>query len=299
LLVFTAICSFTIIVIGLIMIWLFSDSATDSFEFAEGEKIGVIKIEGVIADVDEALLALKQFREDEAIRAIVLRIDSPGGGVGPSQELYREVRKTVPNKKVVASMGSVAASGGYYVAAAADAIMANPGTITGSIGVIMGFTNFEQLLAKIGLVPIVIKSGEYKDVGSPVRPMTSDDRALLQKLTQQIHQQFTDDVAKGRQMPIEQVAALADGRIYTGAEAQALGLVDRLGNLEDAIEWAGRMAGVEGPLQPVYPPEDKWSLLRIVTTSLSQVIGDRFLYPQLKAEYRYTPSAHSKMDTSP
>jgi protease-4 len=272
LLVFTAVCSFTIIVVGLIIAWVLGDSSTTGFEFAEGEKIGVVKIEGVIADVDDALEAIKQFREDDTIRAIVLRIDSPGGGVGPSQELYREVRKTVQSKKVVASMGSVAASGGYYVAAAADAIMANPGTITGS---------------------------EYKDAGSPVRPMTPDDRALLENLTRQIHQQFTDDVAEGRQMPVAQVAELADGRIYTGAEAQALGLVDRMGNLEDAIEWAGRMAGVEGRLQPVYPPEDTWSLLRIVTTSISQVIGDRLFYPQLKAEYRYTPPPYSKMETSP
>ena len=143
-----------------------------------GEKVGVIEIPDVITDAKATLKALKRFRENPSVRAIVMRIESPGGAVGPSQEIYREVLKTVKTKKVVASLGSVAASGGYYSAAGADGIMANPGTITGSIGVIMGFANFQELLKKIGLVPVVIKSGEFKDVGSPVREMTDSERQI-------------------------------------------------------------------------------------------------------------------------
>ncbi len=143
------------------------------------EKVGVVEITGVIKDAKSVTNSLKQFRKDDSIKAIVLRIDSPGGGVGPSQEIYREVQKTVKMKKVVASMGAIATSGGYYVAAGASGIVANPGTITGSIGVIMGFTNFEAVFKKIGLIPIVIKSGEYKDTGSPLRPMSSEERKML------------------------------------------------------------------------------------------------------------------------
>ncbi|MGD8549181.1 MAG: signal peptide peptidase SppA, partial [Desulfobacterales bacterium] len=152
---------------------------TRDAEFEFGEKVGIIEIKGVIIDSKKALQSLKRFREDNSIKAIVIRIDSPGGAVGPSQEIFREIRKTSKSKKVVASMGSIAASGGYYIAAGTDGIVANPGTITGSIGVIMGFTNYQELLSKIGLVPIVIKSGEYKDMGSPVRKMKPEEKRFL------------------------------------------------------------------------------------------------------------------------
>ena len=192
-------------------------------------KVGIVEINGVITDSSETIRLIKTFREDEAIKAIVLRVESPGGVVGPSQEIYQEVRKTVPTKKVVASMGAVAASGGYYVAAAADGIIANPGTITGSIGVIMGYTNFEKLLEKIGLTPVVIKSGEYKDMGSPTRKMTPQEEEALQYFVDQTHNQFVTAIAEGRDMDLDLVASLADGRIYTGEEAMKNGLVDRLG----------------------------------------------------------------------
>jgi len=182
-LIFSAISAsaVAIIVISFLFVRGTRDSGYDDLK-AGGEKVGIIEIKGVIADSKEVIHHLKRFREDKSIRAIVLRIDSPGGGVGPSQEIFREVRKTVKLKKVVTSMGAVAASGGYYIAAATDGIVANPGTITGSIGVIMGFTNFQQLFRKIGLVPVVIKSVEYKDMGSPVRDMTDDERKILQDL---------------------------------------------------------------------------------------------------------------------
>jgi len=181
--------------------------------------------------------------------------------VGPAQEIYREIQKTVDHKKVVVSMGNVAASGGYYLAAAADGIMANPGTITGSIGVIMSYTNYRQLFEKIGLTPVVIKSGEFKDIGNPSRDMTESEENILQGFVDKTRKQFVEAVATGRGLPLETVASLADGRVYTGEEAMEHGLVDRLGNLEDAIEWTGRMVGIEGDVSVVYARKEKFSLL--------------------------------------
>ena len=258
-------------------------------ERLDGERVGVIEITDLISDAKETLQSLKRFREDPSIRAIVLRIDSPGGAVGPSQEIYTEVVRTVKTKKIVASFGSVAASGGYYAAAGADGIVANPGTITGSIGVILGFANFEELMNKIGLVPVVIKSGEYKDVGSPVRAMTAEERAFLEDFARKIHRQFIRDVAAGRKTDIEGVAAVADGRILTGEEAVSLGLVDRLGNLEDAIEWAGRMGGIEGKIRTVYAESETLHLLKYLSGSSVSALFKRMLLPGLSADAVYRP----------
>ena len=226
-----------------------------------GEKVGVVEITGPIIDSRKILQDLRTFRESEAIKAILVRVDSPGGGVGPSQEIYREIQKTTEQKKVIISMGAVAASGGYYVAAGADGIMANPGTITGSIGVIMGYTNFEELMQKIGLSAVVIKSGEYKDTGSPTRPMSDDEKELLQEVTRQIHGQFVEAIGKGRRLEVKQVEAIADGRIFTGQKALELGLVDRLGNFEDAVAWAGELGGIAGKVETVYPEKEKPSII--------------------------------------
>jgi len=255
-----------------------------------GEKVGVIEIGGVITDARPVLEQLKRFREQEGIKAIVLRINSPGGAVGPSQEIYREVRKTAAVKKVVASLGSVAASGGYYVAAAADRIMANPGTITGSIGVIMAYTNFEELFDKIGLRPIVIKSGKYKDLASPVREMSDTERALLQEFTDNVHMQFITDVAEGRGQSPAAIRKIADGRIFSGEIAQGHGLVDRMGNLADAIEWAGKLGGIKGEARPVYPPEKKPRILRylmeMAVAEMRSLMAESSVPP---ASYMYMP----------
>jgi len=232
-----------------------------------GEKIGVVEIIGPIVDSRRILRDIRTFRESEAIKAILIRVDSPGGGVGPSQEIYREIRKTTEHKKVIISMGAVAASGGYYVAAGADGIVANPGTITGSIGVIMGFTNFEELMQKIGLSAVVIKSGEYKDTGSPTRPMSEDERALLQEVARQIHGQFVEAIGTGRRMSVKQVEEIADGRIFTGQKALELGLVDRLGNFQDALAWAGELGGIKGKIETVYPEKEKTSIIDYVLES--------------------------------
>lgn len=254
-----------------------------------GEAVGVVEIEGVIADSREALEQIRRFREDEDIKAIVVRVDSPGGAVGPSQEIYREIRKTVKKKKVIASMGAVAASGGYYIACAADGIVANPGTITGSIGVIMGYTNFRQLLDKIGLVPVVIKSGPYKDTGSPTREMRDDERELLQNITSGIHEQFVAAIAEARSMDRSQVSEAADGRIFSGEDAKKIGLVDRLGNFEDALAWAGELGGIDGEIVPVYVQDEKLTLLRYLLTSSVADWMSRLVHPGLFAEYRYRP----------
>ncbi len=255
-----------------------------------GEQVGVVEVQGIIADAKETIRQLRRFRDDENIRAIVLRVDSPGGVVGPSQEIYREVAKTRQVKKVVASMGAVAASGGYYVVASADGIIANPGTITGSIGVIMEYTNFKELFAKIGLAPVVIKSGDLKDAGSPVRDMTPKEEKYLQAFVQELHEQFVAAIAEGRQMEIDAVRQLADGRIYTGADAKSLGLVDRIGNLEDAVQWAGELAGVKGDVTAVYIPTRKTSLLQLLGEATLRDLLGRVSRPEWTAGYIYTPS---------
>jgi protease-4 len=171
-------------------------------------------------------------------------------------------------------MGTVAASGGYYIAAATGGIVANPGTLTGSIGVIMGFTNFRELLDKIGLIPVVVKSGEYKDLGSPTRPMTPEEQRILQEFVDQIHLQFVTAVSEGRKMEPSRVAALADGRIFSGQQAKDLGLIDRLGNLEDAVEWAGRQGGIQGKIETVTIEKKEFSLLELLTGSaLGRFLG--------------------------
>jgi protease-4 len=263
--------------------------ATMNSDFVVGEKVGIIEITGIIKDSKNVVHNLKRFREDDSIKAIVLRIDSPGGGVGPTQEIFREIRKTVSKKKVVASMGAIAASGGYYVAAGADGIVANPGTITGSIGVIMGFTNFQKLLNKIGLVPVVVKSGEYKDTGSPVRKMTEDEKKILQDLVNIIHTQFVMAISEGRKLERSKVESLADGRIFSGEEAKHLGLVDRLGNLEDAIKWAGTMGGIKGKISTVYAREKKLSLLKYLADSSIKELVNRAVNPDIYAGYLYRP----------
>jgi protease-4 len=279
---------FTVFVFGVMAMVMWIGRSTDGFH---GEAVGVIEIEGAIADARETIENIRQFREDEDIKAIVVRIDSPGGAVGPSQEIYREIRKTIATKKVVASMGAVAASGGYYIACAADGIVANPGTITGSIGVIMGYTNFRQLLDKIGMVPVVIKSGPYKDTGSPTREMRNDERELLQAIISGIHQQFITAIAEGRKMDRTQVEASADGRVFTGEDAKTRGLVDRLGNFEDALAWAGELGGIDGDVVPVYARDKKLSLLRyLMSASITDLIA-KVIYPGLEAQYRYLPEA--------
>jgi len=210
-------------------------------------KVALVKLEGVLLSSEHIVEELNDYADDSSIKAIVIRVDSPGGGVVPSQEIYNAVKHArQEGKKVVVSMGSVAASGGYYVAAAADLIVANPGTMTGSIGVKMEFANMEKLLEKIGVKGMVVKSGEYKDVGSPFREMTDKERLLLQGVIDDVQTQFVMAVVEGRKLPEAQVRAIADGRIFTGQQALALKLVDQMGDLEHSIRVAAELAGIKG-----------------------------------------------------
>ncbi len=221
------------------------------------EKVALIRVEGVIVDSREVIKLLRVYQKDDDIKAILLRVDSPGGAVAPSQEIYDTLKEIQAEgkKKVVTSMGSVAASGGYYIAAATDMIVANPGTLTGSIGVIMELTNLEGLMQKIGVESVTIKSGKNKDVGSPFRKMKPAERAILQNVLDDVHHQFIEAVAEGRSLKIETVRKLADGRIFSGRQAKDLGLVDKLGSLEAAITWAAELAGIEGKPEVVEKKE--------------------------------------------
>ncbi len=254
------------VLVGLFLVSLYALSYLSEREGSlwGGEKIAVIEVRGVILDPQPIVEKLVKLRKNENVKAIVLRIDSPGGGVGPAQEIFAEVKKAQKEKKVLVSMGSVAASGGYYIACGADKILANPGSITGSIGVIVESLNVEELLRKLGLRSMVVKSGKHKDLGSPLRPMTEEERKLLQGVLDSVHEQFIRAVAEGRKLPVEKVRELADGRIFSGEQARELGLVDELGNLEDTLALAATLAGIRGEPEIIYPEKKRFSLLDLL-----------------------------------
>lgn len=248
------------------------------------ENVGVVKIEGIITDSASINESIRKFAKDENIKAIVLRINSPGGGVGPSQEIYEEVKKLRDKKVVVASIGAVGASGGYYIACGADKIVANPGSITGSIGVIMEFLNLKELIEKLGMKGMVVKSGPLKDVGNPLRDMTEEERKLLKTLIDNIHYQFVDAVADGRKLERSKVEVIADGRIFSGEQAKELGLVDILGNFYDAIDVSAKISGIKGEPRLVYPPKKKISIIDLIKDEAKSII-ERILLQMIFPTY--------------
>jgi protease-4 len=250
------------------------------------ERVALIRVEGMILDAQATIGELKQYSENPLVKAIVLRIDSPGGGVVPSQEIHDAVKrvKNKSNKAIIASMGTVAASGGYYIAAATDRIIANPGTLTGSIGVIMEMANFEGLLKKIGVEGVVIKSGRLKDVGSPLRKMSDEERKLLQSVMDDVHHQFIQAVADGRSLELAEVELLADGRIFTGRQAKEARLVDELGDLDDAIHIAADIAGMEGEPK-VVEPRKRFSFRDLIESRWSSVFPKLELETGVKLKY--------------
>ena len=263
----TALALLGLLVLAVIGVSLLTSLALDS-GWLGGERVAVIRIEGVIMDSRETIEELRRFRDNPSIKAVVLRIDSPGGGVVPSQEIHAELLKARKDGrlKVVASMGNLAASGGYYIAVATDKIVANPGTLTGSIGVIMELANVQGLLEKVGVQSVVIKSGRYKDLASPFRAMSKEDRGLLQNVLDDVHDQFIQAVAAGRALKVEEVRPLADGRIFTGRQARTAKLVDELGDLQDAIKLAARLVGIEGEPR-VVEPRKRFSLRDLLENS--------------------------------
>ncbi|GAB4438191.1 MAG: signal peptide peptidase SppA [bacterium] len=256
-----------------------------------GDRVGVVEITGIIKGSDEILKQLSEFNNDKNVKAIILRIDSPGGAVGPSQEIYSEVMKIRKKKPVVASIGTLGASGGYYIAAGANKIVANPGTITGSIGVIIQFYNFYQLLNRFGIKGNTVKSGEFKDTGSPLREMTKDERAYIQSVIDDVHNQFVEAVANGRNLKKESIIPVADGRIITGKMAKELKLVDEIGNFNDAVNLAKKLAGLEGEPKLVYAKKKRNSLLDLISgfsenDSKSKIL---MLLSELRLPYYLTP----------
>ncbi len=217
-----------------------------------GDGVGVVLVKGAINESRGTIQSLKKFGDAERIKGVVVRIDSPGGGVVPTQEIHEEIGKLKKKKPVFASLGGMATSGGYYIASACHKIVANPGTLTGSIGVIIQLANVEGLMQKLGLEGYNVKSGPHKDIGSPLRPLSPEGRAILQSVVDSVHGQFVRAVASGRSMEESKVRELADGRIYSGEQAKEMGLVDTLGNMDDAIDLVSKRAGIEGVPQVIY-----------------------------------------------
>jgi len=241
-------------------------------------QIGILQIKGIILDAEEYLIAIKEMAKKESIKAIVVRINSPGGSVGASQEIFEELKKTRNLKPVIVSMGSVAASGALYVALGGTKIFASPGTITGSIGVVLEIPNIEKLLKKIGIESETIKSGAYKDTGSIYRPLTPEEKKYLTKKVKLIHDQFIKAISEERKISIEKVKNFADGRIFTGEEAKSLGLVDKIGNFWDAVEEAKKMAKIS-EAKLVFMPKKKGFLSKILEEKSSLILESFFLKP--------------------
>ena len=256
-----------------------------------GPKVGVVEINTPITGSKQAVKDLNYFSDKANIIAIVVRLETPGGGVAASQEIYEKVRKISEEikKPIIASMGGVAASGGYYIALGADTILANPGTATGSIGVIMTYPVIGELMDKIGVQYETIKSGNFKDSGSLFRDLTEQERIYFQDLIDDLHSQFVSVVANERNMSYDNVAKLATGQVYSGKQALAAGLIDVLGTFEDAVHLAARKAGYLDKPEVVYPPEEKKGLLDLLLGDILQgsSIGNLLMYPKLEYRLNY------------
>ena len=251
------------------------------------DKVGVVMIKGVLNEAKEINDQFEEYDRDDDIKAIVIRIDSPGGSVVPAQEIYDKILEVKKNKKVVVSMGSVTASGGYYIASAAEKIVANPGTITGSIGVIAQFPQMRELFEKIGLKSTVIKSGKYKDTGSPTREMTSDEKLLIQGVVDDIYDQFVEVISLNRKKPKAEIAAIADGRIFTGRQALSLGLIDYLGNMEYTINLAAQLSGIEGKPEVVYPKKKRKGIISYIFQETMRTVVEELRSEHTGIQYIY------------
>jgi len=246
-----------------------------------GPRVAIVELEGLIAETDDLVRELRQHRDNPSVRAVVIRINSPGGVVAPTQEVYDALlRVREAGKPVVASLGAVAASGGYYAAVAADQIYANPGTLTGSIGVIMQLANVDTLLKKVGVDFVVVKAGQFKDIGNPARPMTPEERRVVQSLLEDVHGQFIEAVARGRKLDRSAVVQFADGRVFSGTQALALRMIDALGGLEDAVNAAAKLANLPTP-PPVERPRRKFSIFDLVRNELGLALPAALLPQRL------------------
>ncbi len=271
----------------LVVIVVLSFLTTFSLKTPLSDKVALVRITGMIVDSTDVIEELKEYENDNSIKAVILRVDSPGGAVAPSQEIYEEILKLKGKKKVVVSMGTVAASGGYYISAPADKIVANAGTLTGSIGVIMEIPNISGLMQKIGVETQVIKSGEHKDIASMFKSLQPEEKQILQNVLDDVHNQFIQAVSEGRGMKFEEIKKLADGRIFTGRMAKEAGLIDELGNLQDAILLAGKLTGIEGEPEVVQKKE-KFSVLNLLKGEFPGKLMDN-VFHGISLKYLMTP----------
>jgi protease-4 len=255
-----------------------------------GERVAVVELTEPIIDSQEIVRQFKKYRENRSVRSIVFRVDSPGGGVSASQEIYEEVRKTRQSgKPVVVSMGSVAASGGYYVSCGATTIVANPGTLTGSIGVIFQFLHFSELMNKIGIDASTFKTGKFKDIGSPFRKTTEDEKKFFDQLLEDVYDQFVAVIAKERKLDRKVVLGYADGRVFTGRQAREYGLVDTLGTYEDAVSIAAKLGDIKGKPKVVKERKLKSFMERLMGETVSELASLKHeLLSQPVLQYKFT-----------
>ena len=274
----------------MILVTIGSALLPDRWKSPSGE-IALVHVNGMLMDSRDIVRQLSDYRHDPQVRGIILRIDSPGGAVAPAQEIYSEIMKLrADHKTVYASMGTVAASGGYYIACAADYVLANPGTLTGSISAVMAFNNIEELTKKVGVKPNIIKSGKFKDVGSPLRAMTPDEQKLLQDVVNDVHEQFVQAIATGRDLPLAEVHKIADGRIMTGQQALKLKLIDEVGGLEKTIDLLAKKLNIAGRPKVIEQKEKvpffDWLLQGSLSSGLAQTL---MLSSQPRLQYVWFP----------
>ena len=270
-----------LVVLILIAIAFFAFVAVGISDGIFKEKIGVVEISGIISESKDAMEDIVKFKEDDDIRGVIVRINSPGGSVGPSQEIYSELKKLSAKKKVYVSMGSVCASGGYYIAAAGDKLYAMPATITGSIGVIMEHMTIEELFKKIGLQSDTLKAGAFKDAGTPFRKMKEDEKVYFQGILDSIHGQFIKTIAESRKIPIDDVKKLADGRVYIGTQAKDLKLVDQIGTFYDTLDDLKKVLNIKGKPVLVYGKKP-FSLIKWLVSSMSKEIVSEYFSGMFK-----------------
>jgi protease-4 len=270
---FILFCAFVFFIVA-----LFLTVGNDEGLLASRGDLAVIEIKGPIFESKQVVDQLDRVYKNDHLKGLILRIDSPGGSVGASQEIYQAVLRVKEKKKVIVSMGAVAASGGYYIAVAADKIVANPGTITGSIGVLMDYANVQELLQFLKIHAEVLTAGKMKDIGSPLRPIKPEERKFLEDILENMHQQFKVAVMKGRNFSQQKINEIADGRVFTGEQALALGLIDKLGYQQTAIDLAKDMLGLKKEPKLVYPKKKKLDFLDLLVGDESESTLTKLFY---------------------
>ena len=279
---------FLLLVFALVYFTVRSEQKSSSFR-SFGDKIAVVDLEGVILSPKDLVEQLRKYGDDSSIKAIIIRVNSPGGGAAASEEIYREVLRIrdVKKKRIVASIETVGASGAYYVSSATNKIFADDASIVGSIGVIAEWYNYEELMKWAKLKAIVLKAGEFKDTGSPIREMTPAERAYMQGLIDNMHAQFIDSVAKGRRMTVQEIKPLADGKVWTGEQAVPLKLIDQIGDFRAAVEDTAKSVGIKGEPTIVRPEKDRRSVLDLLFGDASEYLPDPAKLMQTNAQFYY------------